>query len=81
MYVPGSSSTDILGYRLYANTVNSYSIPSILIYDGEAVSNVLKGIANGLESGQSYWFAYKVLNRAGWSDLSPILKVISGKLP
>lgn len=34
MYVPGVSSTDVLGYKLYVNEVNSFAIPSVEIYDG-----------------------------------------------
>jgi len=48
MYVPGVSSTDVLGYRLFVNEVNSYATPSIEIYDGSSVSNVLKATAFGL---------------------------------
>lgn len=81
MFAPGVSSTEVLGYRLFINQVNSYAVPSIEIYDGSSVSNVLKATAFGLESAQNYWFAYKVLNRAGWSELSPVLKLIAGKLP
>jgi hypothetical protein len=51
MFVPGVSSTDVLGYKLYANEVNSYAIPSIEVYDGSAVSNVLKAIVYSLQSG------------------------------
>jgi len=49
-----------------------------MIYDGRAVSNVQQVTATGLISDQSYWLAYKVLNRVGWSNLSPILQIIAG---
>jgi len=52
-----------------------------LVYDGQAISNVLAVSVTGLESGQVYWLAYRVYNRAGWSTLSPILHLVSGKLP
>jgi len=81
VFEPGSSSTTVLGYQLFRNEVNSHMIPDVLIYDGKAVPNVKQILVESLESGQSYWFAYRVLNRAGWSDLSPILKLIAGKLP
>jgi len=48
MFAPGVSSTDVLGYRLYINEVNSYSTPSVEVYDGYAVSNVLKATVNSL---------------------------------
>lgn len=56
-------------------------MPTSLVYDGAAVSTLLQTTINGLESGHSYWFAYKVLNYAGWSELSPILKMVAGRLP
>lgn len=39
MYAPGVSSTDVLGYQVYINEANTNAIPSILAYDGRAVSN------------------------------------------
>jgi hypothetical protein len=51
MFAPGTSATAVLGFKLYMNEVNSNSIPSTLVYNGEAVSNVLKAIVYGLESG------------------------------
>ena len=81
MYEPDASTTTVLGYRLYANDVNSNAVPTNLVYDGQAVANVLSATVYNLESGQGYWLAYKVLNRAGWSELSPYLKIVAGKLP
>jgi hypothetical protein len=48
MFVPAVSSTDVLGYKLFINEVNSYSIPTIEIYDGSSISNVLQATAFGL---------------------------------
>jgi hypothetical protein len=73
MFVPGVSTTTVLGYQLYINDANSNAVPETLVYDGEAVSTVRKVNVTELASGQSYWIAYKVLNRAGWSLLSPYL--------
>lgn len=81
MYMPGESTTDVLGFQLYINEANSNAVPSIMVYDGQAISNVLTVTVSSLISGQNYWLAYKVLNRAGWSDLSPYLQLITGKLP
>ena len=81
MFVPGVSTTDVLGYQLYINEANSNAVPSVLVYDGSAISNVLTVTVTNLISGQNYWLAYRVLNRAGWSSLSPYLKLITGKLP
>ena len=79
--IPSTSSTDILGYQVYSNDANSKAVPSRLVYDGKAISTVLSIPVKDLESGQGYWLAYKALNRAGWSDLSPYLKMIAGRLP
>ena len=81
MYVPGTSTTDLLGFQLFINDANSNAIPDQLIYDGKAISSVRQATVIDLQSDQSYWLAYRVLNRVGWSDLSPILQVIAGKLP
>jgi hypothetical protein len=81
MYVPGTSTTDLLGFQLFINDANSNAIPDKLIYDGKAISSVRQATVIDLQSDQSYWLAYRVLNRVGWSDLSPILQVIAGKLP
>lgn len=81
MYLPGTSTTDVLGYQLFINDANSNAIPNKMIYDGRAVSNVQQVTATALISDQSYWLAYKVLNRVGWSNLSPILQIIAGQLP
>lgn len=40
--VPGSSTTTVLGYKLYINYANSNDIPSILVYNGEAIPSVLQ---------------------------------------
>lgn len=81
MSVPAVSTTDVLGYKLFINIANSNAIPSILVYDGHTVSNVLQVTVGGLSSGQIYLLAYIVINRAGPSELSPTLQFISGKLP
>ena len=81
MTEPDNSSTDILGYQIYANDANSNSVPTNLVYDGQAISSVLSVTVRGLESGQGYWLAYRVLNRAGWSEMSPYLVMIAGRLP
>ena len=81
MYVPGTSTTDVLGFQLFINDANSNASPDKLIYDGKAISSVRQATVTDLQSDQSYWLAYRVLNRVGWSDLSPILQVIAGKLP
>jgi hypothetical protein len=52
-----------------------------LVYDGKAISNILTVTVTNLVSGQNYWLAYKVLNRAGWSELSPVHQLTTGKLP
>lgn len=72
MIVPGISTTNVLGYQLFINDANSNSIPNTIVYDGSAISNVLQVTVQNITSGQTYWLAYKVLNRAGWSNLSPI---------
>ena len=56
-------------------------MPDNLVYDGSAISTVTSVRVRALESGQGYWLAYRVLNRAGWSTLSPYLKMIAGRLP
>lgn len=81
MTAPTLSTTDILGYQVYANDANTNSIPTNLVYDGTAISTVLSVTVRDLKSGQSYWLAYRVLNRAGWSELSPYLALIAGRLP
>lgn len=53
----------------------------MLVYDGSAISSVLTVTVRDLESGQGYWLAYRALNRAGWSKLSPHLKLVAGRLP
>ena len=81
MAIPDLSTTTVLGYQLYANDANSNAVPNNLVYDGQAVANVLQASVLNLESGKGYWLAYRVLNRAGWSDLSPYLKLVAGRLP
>lgn len=73
MYEPGTSTTDVLGFQLYINDANSNAVPNHLIYDGQAIPSVLQTTASNLTSDQSYWLAYRVLNRVGWSSLSPVL--------
>ena len=41
MYVPGISTTDVLGYQLFINMGDSNSIPDQLAYDGQDISNIL----------------------------------------
>jgi hypothetical protein len=81
MKPPTVSVADVLGYQLYINDANSNAVPNTLVYDGAAINNVYEVTVTSLVSGQSYWLAYRVLNRAGWSDLSPNLQMIAGKLP
>jgi hypothetical protein len=76
--VPGS---DVLGYRLYVNSPSSNAVPTTLVYDGAAIPTVLQANVTGLQLQETYWFAYKALNRAGWSGLSAYLKVVAGPLP
>ena len=38
-------------------------------------------MVTGLQSRSGYYIAMRVLNRAGWSDLSPNLEIIAGRLP
>lgn len=76
--IPGS---DILGYRLYVNSPSSNSIPTTLVYDGAAVPTLFSANVTGLQLQETYWFAVKALNRAGWSGLGAYLKVIAGPLP
>lgn len=79
---PGISTTDVLGYRLYINEPSSNAIPTKLVYDGAAISNVLTAKVTGTISQMTYWFSYQVRNRAGWSSpSSPYLKVVAGPLP
>ena len=51
MRTPGSSTTDVLGYQLYINNANSNAVPSILTYDGQAISNILNVTVPDLVSG------------------------------
>jgi hypothetical protein len=81
MMEPGLSTTTVLGYQLYINEANSNAVPTNLVYDGETISTVRKVNVADLVSGQTYWLAYRVLNRAGWSNLSPYLQLTAGKLP
>jgi titin len=37
---PSTSTTDVLGYRLYVNEPSSNAIPTELVYDGAAIANV-----------------------------------------
>lgn len=79
---PAASTTDVLGYRLFVNEPTSNAVPTEMVYDGSAIPNVYQARVGGLRSRETYWFAYQVLNRAGWSDLSwPYLKVVAGPLP
>ena len=79
---PGASTTDVLGYRLYANAPDSGAVPGRLVYDGAAVPGLREARVSGLESGRTYWFSYTALNRAGWSSPSwPYLRVVAGPLP
>jgi hypothetical protein len=81
MKVPGLSSCNYLGFQLYRNEANSNAVPDILVYDGSSVRNQQQATVAGLESGKSYWIAYRVLNHAGWSALSPYYQLRTGKLP
>jgi hypothetical protein len=76
-----TSTTDVIGYQLYINEANSNAVPSALVYDGQAIPNQFEVTVQDLISGQNYWLAYRVLNRAGWSDLSPLFKLTTGRLP
>ena len=79
---PGTSTTAVLGFQLYINEPDSNSIPTRLVYDGAAISNVLQAKVTGLISQRTYWFSYRVRNRAGWSSSStPYFKVVAGPLP
>lgn len=81
-YAPGVTTTDVIGYRLYVNDADSNAVPTRLVFDGSTIDNVFSSKVTGLELQKTYWFAYQVRNRAGWSDLSlPYLKVIAGPLP
>ena len=42
MFEPSSSTTDVLGYRLFANESDSNAVPTLVVYDGEAVPNILQ---------------------------------------
>jgi hypothetical protein len=42
MFEPSSSTTDVLGYRLFANEADSNAVPTLVVYDGEAVPNILQ---------------------------------------
>ena len=48
--VPGTSTVEVLGYRLYVNDPDSRAVPSRLVYDGEAINSVLNARVTGLES-------------------------------
>lgn len=48
MFAPGSSTTDVLGYQLFINSVNSDAIPNILVYDGKAIASVLQVTVSNL---------------------------------
>ena len=50
MYVPGTSTTDVLGFQLYINDANSNAIPDKLIYDGKAISSVRQATVTDLQS-------------------------------
>ena len=76
-----TSTTSVLGYQVLSNAANTNAVPSIVVYDGSAVASVLTVTVKDFESGQGYWLAYRVLNRAGWSKLSPYLKLVAGRLP
>jgi len=79
---PGTSTTAVLGYQLYINEPDSNAIPTRLVYDGAAISTLLQAKVTGLVSQRTYWFSYRVRNRAGWSSTStPYLKVVAGPLP
>ena len=81
MSIPGTTTTDVLGYQIIINEKDSKSVPTIVAYDGSAVSTQIFATVKNLESGHGYWLAYKVLNRAGWSELSPVLEMTAGRLP
>lgn len=78
---PSSSTTTVLGYRVYINDPNSNDFPSILVYDGKAIPSILTTTIYNLQSGKNYLIGYTVLNRAGWSSMSPTLNFVAGKLP
>lgn len=50
MYPPGTSTTDVLGFQLFINDVNSNSVPNNLIYDGQAIPSVLQTTVSDLIS-------------------------------
>ena len=50
MYIPGTSTTDVLGFQLFINDVNSNAIPDKMIYDGKAIASVLQATVTGLQS-------------------------------
>ena len=47
---PATSTTDVLGYRLYVNEPTSNAVPTELVYDGGAIPNVYKAKVSGLQS-------------------------------
>lgn len=66
---------------MFINKANTNAEPSILVYDGAAVPLVLTSKLSNLQSAAGYYVAFRTLNRAGWSALSPYLSFIAGLLP
>ena len=78
---PGVSTTTVLGYQVFVNEPDSNGVPTILAYDGSKTNQITQAVVTGLKSGSGYYIAVRALNRAGWSDLSPYLEIIAGRLP
>jgi hypothetical protein len=79
---PASSSTTVLGFRVYANEPDSGAVPSRLVYDGQSVPGLVEVRVHGLESGRAYWFSHQARSLAGWSAPStPYLRLYAGPLP
>lgn len=51
MFVPGVSTTDVLGYQMLINDANSNAVPSKVVYDGSEISSVLQITVQELVSG------------------------------
>ena len=47
---PSTSTTDVLGYRLYVNEPTSNAVPTELVYDGSSIPNVFQAKVGGLRS-------------------------------
>ena len=55
---PGTSTTTVIGYRLFVNEPNSNALPTVLVYDGAAIPSVLRATLFNLLSGSNYLTAY-----------------------